>query len=56
MEPGFFDNLRGNSLRVELVMALEEAFDIGIPREDVKSIRAVQHAIEYIRKRGKGRN
>ena len=33
---------------VELVMALEEAFDIGIPDSDAKKIRRVQDAIDLL--------
>ena len=55
MEPDFLGNLPGNSLdRVELVMALEEAFDIEIPDEDSEKIRTVQHAINYIRRKKGG--
>jgi acyl carrier protein len=55
LEPSFFNNLGGNSLdRVELVMALEEAFDIESPNEDGENIRTVQDAIDYIRELGKG--
>jgi len=46
-----------NSLdRVELVMALEEAFDIEIPDDDAKKLRTVQDAIDYVDKRKKGGN
>ena len=49
MEPRFFDNLPGDSLdRVELIMALEEAFDVEIPDEDAKKFRTVQDAIDYV--------
>jgi len=34
---------------VELVMALEEEFDIEIPDEDAEKIRTVKEAIEYIK-------
>ncbi len=55
MEPRFFDNLPGNSLdRVELIMALEEAFDVGIPDEDAKKFRTVQDAIDYVRRKKDG--
>ena len=36
---------------VELVMALEKAFDIEIPDEDAEKIRSAQDAIEYIRRK-----
>jgi acyl carrier protein len=45
----FVDDLRADSLdTVELVMALEEEFDIEIPDEDAEKIRTVQDAIKYI--------
>jgi acyl carrier protein len=51
------NNLGGDSLdRVELVMALEEAFDIEIADEDAKRFRTVQDVIDYINKRKKGSN
>jgi acyl carrier protein len=58
LEPGFLENLGGRSLdRVELVMALEEAFDIEIPVEEAEKIRGfrtMQEVLDYIRKRKKG--
>ena len=36
---------------VELVMALEEAFDIEIPDEDAERIRTLQDAIDYVRRK-----
>ncbi|PIQ97044.1 MAG: acyl carrier protein [Nitrospinae bacterium CG11_big_fil_rev_8_21_14_0_20_56_8] len=45
----FIDDLGADSLdTVELVMALEEEFDIEIPDEDAEKISTVQHAIDYI--------
>ena len=53
MEPG--DHLPEGSLeRVEVIMALEEAFDVEIPEEDATKLRTVQDAIDYIQKRKKG--
>jgi acyl carrier protein len=50
----FLDDLGADSLdQVELVMALEEAFDVEIPDEDAEKIRTVQDAIDYIDKRAK---
>jgi len=47
----FVDDLGADSLdQVELVMALEEAFDLEIPDEDAEKIRTVQDAIDYIDK------
>jgi acyl carrier protein len=48
----FVDDLGADSLdTVELVMALEEEFEIEIPDEDAEKITTVQQAIDYIRAR-----
>ncbi|HIJ88332.1 MAG TPA: acyl carrier protein [Desulfuromonadales bacterium] len=48
-ESSFMDDLGADSLdTVELVMALEEEFDIEIPDEDAEKIQTVNDAIEYI--------
>ncbi len=45
----FIDDLGADSLdTVELVMALEESFELDIPDEDAEKIQTVQHAIDYI--------
>jgi acyl carrier protein len=45
----FVDDLGADSLdTVELVMALEEEFDIEIPDEDAEKITTVQEAIDYV--------
>jgi len=50
----FTEDLGADSLdQVELVMALEEAFDLEISDEDAEKIRTVQDAIEYIEKNAK---
>jgi acyl carrier protein len=50
----FVDDLGADSLdRVELVMALEETFDIEIPDEDAEKIVTVQNAVDYIQKNAK---
>jgi acyl carrier protein len=49
-EASFIDDLGADSLdTVELVMALEEEFDVEIPDEDAEKIATVQHAIDYIK-------
>ena len=49
-EASFIDDLGADSLdTVELVMALEEEFDIEIPDEDAENISTVQNAIDYIK-------
>jgi len=46
----FIDDLGADSLdTVELVMALEEEFDIEIPDDDAEKIAKVQDAIDYIK-------
>ncbi|MDP7551992.1 MAG: acyl carrier protein [Nitrospinaceae bacterium] len=48
----FIDDLGADSLdTVELVMALEEEFDIEIPDDEAEKIAKVQDAIEYIKNR-----
>ena len=45
----FVDDLGADSLDVvELVMGLEEEFDIEIPDEDAEKIATVGNAVEYI--------
>lgn len=45
----FVDDLGADSLdTVELVMALEEEFELEIPDEDAEAIKTVQDAIDYI--------
>ncbi|KAA0895190.1 acyl carrier protein [Oryzomonas japonica] len=52
-EASFMDDLGADSLdTVELVMALEEEFDIEIPDEDAEKIQSVQDAIDYITEHG----
>nr|HID57910.1 acyl carrier protein [Desulfobacterales bacterium] len=48
-EASFVDDLGADSLDlVELVMAMEEAFDIEISDEEAEKLRTVQDAIDYI--------
>ena len=50
-DASFIEDLGADSLdTVELVMALEENFDIEIPDEDAEKIRTVRLAVEYIDK------
>ncbi len=49
-EASFIDDLGADSLdTVELIMALEEEFDIEIPDEDAEKIITVGDTIGYIR-------
>ena len=48
-ESSFVNDLGADSLdTVELVMALEEAFDMEIPDEEAEKITSVQQAIDYV--------
>jgi acyl carrier protein len=48
-EASFINDLGADSLdTVELVMALEEKFDLEIPDEDAEKITTVKDAIDYI--------
>lgn len=48
-QAAFMDDLGADSLdTVELVMALEEEFDIEISDEDAEKIQKVQDAVDYI--------
>ena len=52
LEASFIDDLGADSLDiVELIMAMEEEFDIEISEEDAESISTVGSAIEYIKER-----
>jgi acyl carrier protein len=47
----FVDDLGADSLdQVELIMAMEEEFNISIPDEDAEKIVTVQDAVNYIKK------
>jgi acyl carrier protein len=49
-EASFIDDLSADSLDiVELVMAMEEEFDIEIPDEDAEKIQTVGDAMAYVR-------
>ncbi len=51
LDANVVDDLGADSLDVvELVMALEEAFDLEIPDEEAEKIRTVKDIIEYLAK------
>ncbi len=48
-DSSFVDDLKADSLAVvELVLALEQEFDIEIPDEDTEQIKTVKNAVDYI--------
>jgi acyl carrier protein len=50
-ETSFVNDLNADSLdTVELVMELEDEFDMTIPDEDAEKLKTVGEAIDYIRK------
>ena len=50
MEASFIDDLGADSLDiVELIMALEEEFDIEIPDSDAEKVVTVSDVVEYIK-------
>ena len=50
MEASFIDDLGADSLDiVELVMALEEEFDMEIPDSDAEKVVTVSDVVEYIK-------
>ena len=50
MEASFIDDLGADSLDiVELVMALEEEFDMEIPDSDAEKVVSVGDVVEYIK-------
>jgi len=51
-EAAFIDDLGADSLDiVELVMAMEETFDIEIPDDDAEKIQTIGDAVAYLRNR-----
>lgn len=51
----FVEDLGADSLDVvELVMRLEDEFDIEIPEDDAEKIQTVREAVEYIEKKQGG--
>jgi acyl carrier protein len=50
-DASFINDLGADSLdTVELVMALEDAFDASIPDEDAENLKTVKDVIDYIGK------
>ena len=54
LDSSFIDDLGADSLDiVELVMAMEDAFQMDIPDEEAEKIQTVRNAIDYINARSK---
>ena len=50
-QASFVDDLGADSLdQVELIMAMEEEFDVSIPDEDAEKIATVKDAVDYVTK------
>ena len=53
-EASFIDDLGADSLDiVELVMAMEEEFEIEIPDEEAEKLKTVQDVADYLTSKGK---
>lgn len=53
LETSFKDNLDVDSLDLfEVVMALEEAFDVEIPTEELNSIATIGDVVDYLEAKG----
>ena len=51
LESSFQDDLEADSLDVvELIMAIEDEFDIEIPDEEAEKLMTVKNAVDYIEK------
>lgn len=52
LESRLVDDLGGDSLdMLELMMALEERFNIEVPDEDAESVNTVRDVVNYVKKR-----
>ena len=53
-EASFIDDLGADSLDiVELVMAMEEEFDIEIPDDEAEKLKTVQDVTSFLKEKGK---
>jgi acyl carrier protein len=53
MDAAFIDDLNADSLDlVEVIMAMEQEFDLEIKDEDAENIRTVNDAVQYITEQG----
>lgn len=54
LESQFVEDLGADSLDlVELIMAMEEEFDLEIPDEDAEKLRTVGDVVQYLQSKGK---
>ena len=54
LDSSFIDDLGADSLDiVELVMAMEDSFQMDIPDEEAEKIQTVRYAIDYIKTQSK---
>ena len=50
LESSFIDDLNADSLDiVELIMAIEEEFEIQIPDEEVEGLKSVSDVVDYVK-------
>lgn len=50
LESTFTDDLGVDSLEIfEIVMSLEEEFEIEIPNEDIENIKTIQDIVNYVK-------
>lgn len=57
LETSFINDLNADSLdTVELVMELEDEFDLNIPDEEAEKIQTVGAAVSFIQKHMEGKN
>ena len=55
LEASFIEDLGADSLDiVELIMALEEHYEIEIPDEDAEKIQTVENVVSYIKAKQQG--
>ena len=53
MESDFKADLHADSLDLfELIMALEEEYDVEIPTEDLENLTTVQSVVDYLKEKG----
>ena len=52
-EASFLDDLGADSLDlVELIMAMEETFDVQIADNELQQIRSIKNVLDYLRNKG----